>query len=153
MAFAFALSWQYAPAMAQEDSPLDPSNFTTEIAKKLAGQVSNPGELQKTMVAFVNSSPAPLMCKIKVSGVWEQVLRSQAGLENYKQTMIESRAKLEESLKNVPGNMKQKIQGDMEAQNVIAEKSMLKTFTKELTLTLDLVDTYCSGVNKLNPKK
>jgi len=152
--FAFvALVWVASPGKshAQDESPLDPSNFTSSIAKKLAAQITNPAELQKTMVAFVNTSPSPLMCKLKVAGIWEQVLRSQASLDNYKQTMVETRAKFEESMKSVPASMKQKFQEQFAESNIQAEKNLLKSMTKELTLSLDLIDTYC-GASKSTKK-
>jgi len=152
--FAFvALAWFASPdkSYAQDESPLDPSNFSTSIAKKLAAQITNPAELQKTMVTFVNTSPSPLMCKLKVAGIWEQVLRSQAGLDNYKQSVVEARAKMEESMKNVPGSLKQKTLDQVAESNIQAEKMMLNTMTKELTLNLDLIDAYC-GASKPSKK-
>jgi len=152
--FAFvALVWVAAPGKShgQDESPLDPGNFTSSIAKKLAAQITNPAELQKTMVTFVNTSPSPLMCKLKVAGIWEQVLRSQASLDNYKQVMVESRAKMEESMKSVPASVKQKIQDGVAESNIQQEKNMLNSMTKELTLNLDLIDTYC-GASKSTKK-
>jgi len=152
--FAFvALVWVAAPGKshAQDESPLDPSNFTSSIAKKLAAQITNPAELQKTMVAFVNTSPSPLMCKLKVAGIWEQVLRSQASLDNYKQMLVEGQAKFEESMKKVPASMKQKIQEQVAESNIRTEKNMLNTMTRELRLNLDLIDTYC-GASKSTKK-
>ena len=152
--FAFvALVWVAAPGKshAQDENPLDPGNFTSSIAKKLAAQITNPAELQKTMVTFVNTSPSPLMCKLKVAGIWEQVLRSQASLDNYKQTLVEGQAKFEESMKKVPASMKQKIQEQVAESNIRTEKNMLNTMTRELTLNLDLIDTYC-GASKSTKK-
>jgi len=146
LALAFAtLLYAPTPVPAQDESPLDPANFSTPIAKKLAGQISEPAELRKTMVGFVNSAQAPLMCKISVSRVWEQVLRSKAGLEGYKQQQIASAAVLEQNLSKVPGKLKGEIAQKAAEASLANEKSLVATLTRELAVTFDLIDAYCAA--------
>lgn len=112
------------PVSSQDNNLLDPSNFSSSIAKKLAVQVSQPDELKRTMVNFVNNSQSPLMCKLQVSRIWEQVMRSRAGLEANKQSMATS---------NSPD------------ADILVQSSLLSVFSRELATTLNQIDSYCGS--------
>lgn len=136
---------QSLPLWAQEDNPLDPANFSTPIAKKLAGQISESAELRKTMVDFVNNAQAPLMCKLSVSRVWEQALRGKAALDLSRQSQAEAAAALGQNLSKMPEDMARR----MAESRMVAERNLMATLTRELAVTFGLIDTYCGSSGAL----
>mgnify|MGYP006272697737 CR=1 FL=1 len=55
-----------------------PDNYDTQIAKDILKALNDPASLKKVVVTFVNTSKAPLMCKMEVMPVYEQHMRSIA---------------------------------------------------------------------------
>lgn len=93
------------------------------------------------MVNFVNSAQAPLMCKLSVSRVWEQVLRSKAALDNFKQTQSEAAASMGQNISRMPADVAQEVA----ESRMAAERSLSASLTRELAVTFDLIDTYCAS--------
>ena len=137
-----------ATSLAQEESVLDADNFSTPIAKKLAGQIAEPAELRKTMVTFVDTAQAPLMCKITVSSVWEQLQRSKASLDIAKQIKIDAVQRISNDLAGLPANIKAEMEKRSAENNMAAERSSIALMTRELAVKLGLVDDYCGASNK-----
>ena len=52
-----------------------PDNYDTQIAKDILKALNDPASLKKVVVTFVNTSKAPLMCKMEVMPVYEQHMR------------------------------------------------------------------------------
>jgi len=100
-----------------------PENFSTPIAKKLAAALSNPNELKKIEVNFVNNSSASLKCKLSVNGIWEMVMRNKASLDFVNKQ-------------------------DSSRSSGLFSASMSSQIVKETALSLEKVDEYCGTSRK-----
>ena len=66
---------QSSLAQGMSGSAFAPENFKTQIVKKILQGFSDPSQLRKTVIGFVNTSKATFMCKYEVAPIYDNFMK------------------------------------------------------------------------------
>lgn len=78
-------AYQVAKAQVQATGgELSPENFSSEISKEIAKVAGNSQRIKEIITPFVNSSKAPLACKMSIFPLFDITLNFESNIQEYK---------------------------------------------------------------------